>query len=241
VFRNEGSDADHNPEFTSCEFYRAYSNCEDMMSHTESLLNEVAKSLGSDLFAKRPFPRINIIDALEHKLQAKLPLGDPDEIARTRLLSLAHDNKVESVNSNQSLSKVYDKLIGHYLEPMCTEPTFLVGHPMVLSPLSKARPDNPHIADRFELFAGGFEIANGFTEQNDPYAQFAAFQKQAAEKAGGDLEAQPLDEDFVQILKAGLPPTGGCGIGIDRLVMLLTGKYHIRDVLAFPIIRPKII
>lgn len=239
VFRNEGLDADHNPEFTSCEFYQAYANHEDMMVHTESLLKTVGEVVGKDTFSKTPFRRFEIVPTLEELIGAKLPLQEPDVIARQILLKLASERGIESINTKQSLPKIYDKLIGHFLEPLYVEPTFLVGHPMVLSPLSKASADNPFIADRFELFANGFEIANGFSEQNNPDLQLKAFQKQAIDKAAGDPEAQPLDEDFVQVLKAGLPPSGGCGLGIDRIVMLLTEKLHIRNVLAFPLIRPK--
>lgn len=239
VFRNEGLDADHNPEFTSCEFYQSYANYEDMMGHTERLLGTIGKSLGKDIFSNRPFKRLYIVPTLEELITAKLPLEEPDTIAKEVLLKVAADRGIHAVNHRQSLPKIYDKLIGHYLEPLCVNPTFLVGHPMVLSPLSKASAGNPRIADRFELFSDGFEIANGFSEQNDPEMQLEAFQKQAMNKAAGDAEAQPLDEDFVQVLNAGLPPSGGCGLGVDRLVMLFTGKKHIRDVLAYPLVRPK--
>jgi lysyl-tRNA synthetase class 2 len=210
-----------------------------MMAHTEGMLRNVGEELGSDAFAKTPFKRLEILPTLEELIGVRLPLQEPDAIARETLLKLAGEQQINSINSKQSLPKIYDKLIGHYLEPLCEEPTFLIGHPMILSPLSKASNANPFIADRFELFANGFEIANGFSEQNDPDVQLQAFQKQAIDKAAGDPEAQPLDEDFVQVLKAGLPPSGGCGLGIDRIVMLLTEKRHIRNVLAFPLIRPR--
>lgn len=138
-----------------------------------------------------------------------------------------------------SLSQLYDKLIGHFIEPLCEKPTFITGHPVCMSPLAKPRSNKPFIADRFELFYCGKELANGFSELNDPELQQDAFVQQAIDLQAGDVEAQPPDEEFVNVLQAGLPPTAGCGIGIDRLVMFLCGEKHIRDILAFPMIRPK--
>lgn len=231
VFRNEGFDASHNPEFTSCEFYRAFANAEDMMQLTEEMLRSAAAGV-SPIF-DGGFGRIEIVPALEEALQLRLPLGEDDGTARAVL-----SKHSSIVRPEMSLAKMYDELIGHHLEAGCGAPTFLVGHPMALSPLAKAREGSPWVADRFELFVGGAEIANGFSEQNDPEAQLEAFRKQALGRSLGDPEAQPLDEEFVQVLRAGLAPSGGCGIGVDRLVMLLTGKRHIRDVLAYPITRP---
>lgn len=237
VFRNEGTDADHNPEFTSLEFYQAYSNCEEMMRITEEMLGKIGERLESRVF-EGPFQRVEITEALEERLGTALPVEEPEE-DQQRILIEAARRKGYTCPEGLGLARTLDKLIGRYLEPFCTRPTFLVGHPMALSPLAKERGDSPHLADRFELFVNGRELANGFSEQNDPTRQLEAFRRQAIAKAAGDPEAQPLDKDFVEVLKAGLPPTGGCGIGIDRLVMMLAGAKHIRDVLAFPLVRPK--
>ncbi len=228
VFRNEGLDADHNPEFTSCEFYQAYSNCTEMMDFVESMICNLG------LF-KGPFRRIDIVAALERITKEKLPLDLEYDEAQLCLRKLFKKLGIQP-SDTLTLPKMYDKLISHLLEPLCDEPTFLTGHPMILSPLATNREEDDMIADRFEFFVKGREIANGFSEQTDPTEQLNAFKVQARER---DDEAQPLDMDFVEVLKAGLPPTAGCGIGIDRLVMLATGKSHIRDVLAFPSVRPK--
>jgi lysyl-tRNA synthetase class 2 len=231
VFRNEGIDSTHNPEFTSCEFYLAYANSEDMID----LLKAWLQSSLPEIFAA-PFERIDIVPFLESKLGISLPLSPSLEGSRflTQVL-----RSFDMRASKLTMAQQYDKLIGHFIEPFTEKPTLLMGHPICMSPLAKSRPSNPLIADRFELFYKGSELANGFAELNDPELQRRAFLQQVKDKQDGDSEAHPPDEDYVQVLEAGLPPTGGCGIGIDRLVMLATGLDHIRDVLAFPLLRPR--
>jgi lysyl-tRNA synthetase class 2 len=186
-----------------------------------------------------PFAKCSVVDELEAQLGGLLPLEQEADEAKRHLLQMSSKRGFNFVTAEMSLARIYDKLISKLLEPRYIHPTFLVGHPMTLSPLAKSRPENHLVADRFELFIGGSELANGFSEQNDPDIQMSAFIEQSKAKAQGDAEAQCLDEDFVQVLEAGLPPTGGCGIGIDRLVMYLTGKKHIRDVLSYPMIRSR--
>ena len=230
VFRNEGIDSSHNPEFTSCELYQAYANAEDMIELLSTWLNSILP----EVFAP-PFQRIDIVPFLENKLGTLLPLSP--SVEGTRFLTDILGN-LDAGLPKMTMAQQFDKLIGHFIEPLTEIPTLIMGHPICMSPLSKARPSNPLIADRFELFYKGKELANGFTELNDPKLQRNAFLQQAQDKQAGDAEAHPPDEDYVQVLEAGLPPTGGCGIGIDRLLMLMTGLDHIRDVLAFPLVRP---
>lgn len=231
VFRNEGIDSSHNPEFTICEFYQAYASSEDMID----LLSNWLRCLLPETFTDT-FQRIDIVPFLEKKLGTSLPLSPSLEGSRFMMRIL---NSFDMNVSKLTMAQQYDKLIGHFIEPLTDNPTLLMGHPILMSPLAKSRPSDPLIADRFELFYKGSELANGFTELNDPELQRRAFLQQLKDKQDGDSEAHPPDEDYVQVLEAGLPPTGGCGIGIDRLVMLAAGMDHIRDVLSFPLLRPK--
>lgn len=237
VFRNEGFDASHNPEFTMCEFYEAYNDCQGMMKRLEGLLEYV----GEGKIFKAPFKSLEICQVLEERLgiQNLETILECEETSK-RLLLEAANKQGKTLDASLSLPKILDKLIEMFVEPCCSGPTFLTGHPMIMSPLAKAKPSKSMtIADRFELFVDGHELANGFAEQNDPELQAAAFQKQTKERQLGDAEVPPADLEFLEAMKAGMPPTAGCGIGIDRLTMLLTGKSHIRDVLAFPMLRPK--
>jgi len=236
VFRNEGFDASHNPEFTMCEFYEAYNDCQGMMKRLEGLLEHV----GEGKVLKPPFKSLEICQVLEDVLviQNLETLLDCEESSKRVLLEAAK-KKGRVLDVSLSLPKILDKLIEGFVEPFCSGPTFLTGHPMAISPLAKAKPSKSMtLADRFELFVDGHELANGFTEQNDPELQAAAFQRQTKEGQLGDVEVPPGDLEFLEAMKAGMPPTAGCGIGIDRLTMLLTAKSHIRDVLTFPMLRP---
>ncbi|KAF8953047.1 hypothetical protein BGZ52_002089 [Haplosporangium bisporale] len=249
-FRNEGIDADHNPEFTTCEFYQAYANLDSLFEMTEDMLQEMAKSVtGSstvpykmsneetvNLSFKKPFRKINIMETLEEKIGAPLPDLDNEPIAE--LLKLCKENKV-FVSAPHTVPRIIDKLISTFIEPECTQPTFLWGHPLIMSPLAKdIKLDSGRtVAGRFELFVAGKEIVNAYEELNDPVQQKERFTKQQTDKENGDEEAQPMDQAFCTALEYGLPPTAGWGMGVDRVCQILTGSSHIRDVLAFPTMR----
>ncbi|KAF9924151.1 hypothetical protein FBU30_005819 [Linnemannia zychae] len=249
-FRNEGIDADHNPEFTTCEFYQAYANLDDLFEMTEDMLREMAKSVtGSaiipyevsesetiDIAFDKPFRRINIMETLEEKLGQSLPDLESDSVAE--LLDLCKKNHIY-VSAPHTIPRIMDKLISHFIEPECVQPTFLWGHPIIMSPLAKdiKLASGRTVAGRFELFVVGKEIVNAYEELNDPAQQRDRFTKQQTDKENGDEEAQPMDQAFCTALEYGLPPTAGWGMGVDRVCQILTGSSHIRDVLAFPAMR----
>ncbi|KAF9961683.1 hypothetical protein BGZ72_002515 [Mortierella alpina] len=249
-FRNEGIDADHNPEFTTCEFYQAFSNLEGLFDMTEDMLREMAITVVGtpevpykvsdaetiQLSFDKPFRRINIMETLEEKLGTTFPDLENEPVAE--LLSLCKKNKI-FVSAPHTIPRIMDKLISHFIEPECIQPTFLWGHPIIMSPLAKdiKLPSGRTVAGRFELFVAGKEIVNAYEELNDPLQQRDRFTKQQSDKDSGDEEAQPMDQAFCTALEYGLPPTAGWGMGVDRVVQILTGSSHIRDVLAFPTMR----
>lgn len=243
VFRNEGLDSTHNPEFTSLEMYQSFASIKDMMRLSEELFTFLAQRIdlkhcrNETIDFGSPFRTIDIVPTLEDLLHVKFNF-ETDLALRRQLIELLEAHTIPFDLSNRSLSYLFDRLIGKYLEPLCVQPTFLVNHPLFCSPLAACLPDRPHLSARFELFVDGKEIMNGYTELNDPQEQRQRFMAQAAERGVGNEEAQLLDEDYCKALEVGLPPTGGCGIGIDRLVMLFAGKGHIRDVILFPLNRP---
>jgi lysyl-tRNA synthetase class 2 len=242
VFRNEGIDADHNPEFTLLESYEAYADYNDIMRLVESLVQQVAlettgtttiKFQDVDINFNPPWPRISLHSAVrEH---AAIDLDDyPDAKS---LADRMHELGVPATYA-ESRGRLIDKLVGTFVEPKLIQPSFLIDYPVEMSPLAKASPDNPDYAERFEAFAAGMEIANSFTELNDPDVQRKRFVEQEELRKryqGEDLDR--MDEDFITALEHGMPPTGGLGIGVDRLVMLLTGLHTIRDVMLFPQVR----
>ncbi len=239
-FRNEGIDRFHNPEFTMLEFYQAFADYEDMMDMVERLVTTLAESTngdgrcsfqGTEIAFTRPFARISFVDALANALGCD-PLAAPVEELRERAESLGAGDL-----DGAGRGKLLDKLFGELVQPGLLQPTFVLDHPRELSPLAKPKRGAPHLSERFELIVAGEELANAFSELNDPIAQRARFEDQAALRAAGDAEAQMVDEDYIRALEYGLPPTGGVGIGIDRLVMLLTDQASIRDVILFPTLR----
>ena len=239
VFRNEGIDADHNPEFTLLESYEAYADYNDIMRLVETLVPQVAlAATGSttvtvdevEIKLAAPWPRLDLQDAVRE--YAGVDLNDYPDAE-----SLANKMRELGVPATyaESRGRLIDKLVGTFVEPKLIQPTFLVGHPVEMSPLAKANPEDPEYAERFEAFAAGMEIANSFSELNDADEQLKRFTKQEELRKryqGEDLDR--MDEDFITALEHGMPPTGGLGIGIDRLVMLLAGQSSIRDVLLFP-------
>jgi lysyl-tRNA synthetase class 2 len=255
-FRNEGIDMTHNPEFTSCEFYQAYADMYDLMEITETLLSGMVKALTGDTKVKyhpqgpdgpeleidftAPFKRVDMITTLEEKLNVKFPSADTLESPETQkfLSDLCIKHGVDC-SSPRTSARLLDKLVGDYIEVECINPTFITGHPMVMSPLAKKHRERPGLCERFECFVATKEICNAYTELNDPFDQRERFAQQAKDKDAGDDEAQAIDENFCQALEYGLPPTGGWGMGIDRLVMFLTDSNNIKEVLLFPAMRPE--
>ena len=257
-FRNEGIDLTHNPEFTAVEFYMAYVDYKDLMKIVEDLLSKMVKMLKGkttftyapskrdtveeikvDLDFTAPFKRLDILDELNKELGLGLTgenIEDPDILEK--MLNAAKERNIE-IKEPITLNRVLDTFIGEYIEPQCKNPTFVTGFPTVMSPLAKDDRNRPGITERFEMFVNGKELCNAYTELNIPDVQRERFRMQAKDAAAGDDEAMPDDEDFCQALEYGLPPTGGCGIGIDRLVMYLTNAANIKDVILFPAMKPE--
>ncbi|NLW09460.1 MAG: lysine--tRNA ligase [Firmicutes bacterium] len=242
-FRNEGISTKHNPEFTMLELYQAYADLSDMMELAEALISTVAQEVlgthrleyqGVEIDLTPPWPRLSMMEAIraETGLDWLAIESDEEAVAAGEKLGL-------DLTEKKTKAQVLDELLSVYIEPKLTGPVFLTDYPVEISPLAKKKADNPRLTDRFELFIYGWEMANAFTELNDPLDQRERFVAQAREKAKGNEEAMEWDEDFLVALEHGMPPTGGMGIGIDRLVMILTGAVSIRDVLLFPLMRPK--
>ena len=241
-FRNESIDKSHLPEFTSIEFYMAYIDYHDLMVMVEELLSGlVLKIKGSykliynekELDFTPPFKRLDIIPELEKCTGKSFQFDDytTDEF-KTFLINLCVENKVVC-GEPVTIPRLLDKLIGHFLESQCLNPTFLINHPMVMSPLAKYHRNDKRLSERFELFANEMELSNAFTELNDHVVQANAFRLQQKDKGLGDEEVPLPDESYIDALRFGLPPTGGCGIGIDRLIMILTDSISIREVVTF--------
>jgi lysyl-tRNA synthetase class 2 len=243
-FRNEGLSPRHNPEFTMMEFYEAYSDYRKLMDFTEGLLRHSAReALGAEVFEyqgrildlSQPFARLTIVEAI-HKYNPGFSVAQLNDAAwlRQKLADLK-----APAHANAGLGSLQLALFDETTEAQLWDPTYIIDYPAEVSPLARRNDANPEITERFELFIVGREIANGFSELNDPEDQAARFQEQAKAKEAGDEEAMYYDADYIRALEYGLPPTGGCGIGIDRLVMLLTDSPNIRDVILFPQMRPE--
>mmetsp|Transcript_6022 Transcript_6022/g.5944 ORF Transcript_6022/g.5944 Transcript_6022/m.5944 type:complete len:594 (+) Transcript_6022:43-1824(+) len=253
-FRNEGIDMTHNPEFTTCEFYQAYADVYDLMDMTELLFSEMVKEITGDykvtyhpdgpegealtLDFTRPWKRVNMIEELEKVYNVKFPAGDQLHTEETGkfLKQILIDNKLDCAPPLTN-ARMLDKLVGE-LEDASINPTFIFGHPQMMSPLAKKDRKNVGLCERFEVFVATKEICNAYTELNDPFDQRQRFEEQARQKAQGDDEAQMVDETFCNALEYGLPPTAGWGCGIDRLAMFLTDSNTIREVLLFPTLKP---
>ena len=229
-FRNEGIDRNHNPEFTMLELYQAYANYEDMMTLAEQLIVAAANKLGTPI--NTPFKRFKLFELCKQYSGVDIQplLGTDKFLPAARSLGI-------DIASDATEKKILDSVFDKFVQPHLIEPTFIIDYPTSHSPLAKSKPDNPDIVERFELFIQGREIANAYSELNDPEEQKRRFQKQMEDKAKGDDEAQSYDEDFVVALEHGLPPTGGLGIGIDRLAMILTSTESIRELILFPLMR----
>lgn len=253
LFRNEGEDLTHNPEFTALELYQAYADYKDMMELTESVLSLLANYLyknhtieydGQDqakiLDFSPPFKKIDFLQSLEDALNVSLPPA-PElhlEESKSFLYDLCMKHNLQ-VTPSTPVSKLLDKLCSKFVESELVNPTFIINHPVIMSPLAKGHRSKPGLTERFELFITTKEICNGYTELNDPAEQRRRFQQQLLNKEQNNFEVPVCDESFCTALEYGLPPTAGLGIGIDRLAMILTNSKNMKDVMLFPILRPE--
>lgn len=242
VFRNEGIDTTHNPEFTMIEVYSAYTVFTDVMDLTEGIIRHASHAIhetglleydGQEIDLESPWARIHMVDII--KEHVGIDFWQPMTFEEAQ--ALAKEHHVPLADSDTTVGHVINNFFEEKCEHLLIQPTFIYGHPVEISPLARKNEEDPRFTDRFELFIAGHEYANAFTELTDPIDQRERFEAQAAEKDQGNDEAHPVDEDFLESLEYGMPPTGGLGIGVDRLVMLLTDSQSIRDVLLFPTMR----
>jgi lysyl-tRNA synthetase class 2 len=250
-FRNEGIDLTHNPEFTTCEFYQAYADYNDLMDMTEEMLSGMVKDITGGykiMYAPKPgaaeieidfsppFKRISMMDGLNEAMNTTLPaLDDPDIVPKLQVLLKEHGLEC---SPPQTTARLLDTFVGEFLESNIINPVFITEQPEIMSPLAKSHRSRPGLTERFELFVAGRELANAYTELNNPVVQYQRFLDQANAQASGDDEAMVMDESFVTALEHGLPPTGGWGLGVDRLTMFLSNKNNIKEVLLFPAMKP---
>ena len=241
-FRNEGMDRTHNPEFTAIEFYEAYVDYEYMMDVVEKYFKTIAEKsgklqmnyIGHDLDFSKPFSRKSMFDLFREYLGVDIRKFDTDQLKK-----LCKERHIE-FDPKWNYGQFVDEMFSEVVEPHLINPTFVIDYPKAVSPLAKGkRNGNEQIVERFELYICGYEYANAFSELNDPIDQRERLESQAKLREMGDLEAQVVDEDFLQAVEYGMPPTGGVGIGLDRLVMLMTGQISIKDVILFPAMRPE--
>jgi lysyl-tRNA synthetase, class II len=248
-FRNEGISTQHNPEFTMMEFYEAYSDYRALMTMTEDMLGAVARQvIGTDqvtfgdhqISLRAPFARLSLRDAAREAAGRRLGRAVLDAELRDldAVTALARELSLD-VQPGSGPGKITTEIFEAQCEHHLIQPTFVYDFPTEVSPLSKQKPDDPDTVERFELYVAGFEVANAFSELNDPNEQRRRFEDQLSDRARGDLEAHAMDEDYIRALEYGLPPTAGEGVGIDRLVMLLTNSQSIRDVILFPLMRKR--
>ena len=238
VFRNEGVDTRHNPEFTLMELYQAYTDYHGMMDLTENLYRHLAETVcgsakisynGIEMDLSQPFERLTMVDAV--KKYAGVDWNEVETLEQARELAKEHHVEFEERHKKGDILNLFFE---EYVEEHLIQPTFIMDHPIEISPLTKKKPENPDYVERFEFFMNGWELANAYSELNDPIDQRERFAAQEEAFAAGDDEAEHTDEDFLNALEIGMPPTGGIGFGIDRMVMLLTDSAAIRDVLLFP-------
>jgi lysyl-tRNA synthetase class 2 len=241
-FRNEGIDRTHNPEFTMMEAYQAYADYTDMMDLTEELVTGIAETVhgdlkivyqGDEIDLKRPWKRIGFFEGIEESTGKDLSTLSRDEV-----YSCAKEMGID-VDENEGRGKMLDAIFDAAVQPKLIQPTFIIDYPLEISPLAKRHRMNPELVERFEPFIGGMEIGNAFSELNDPFDQRMRFEEQMKKKEEGEGEVQELDEDFLNAMETGMPPTGGLGLGVDRLVMLMTDISSIREIIIFPQLKSK--
>ncbi len=244
AFRNEGMDPKHNPEFTLMEAYLAYSDLQGMMDMTEEMYTTIARDVvgkmtynwcGNEINLEGPWKRISMVDAIKEQTG----IDFKKEMSLDEALKLCEEHDIYVEEHQKSIGHIINLFFEKYVEETLIQPTFLYGHPVEISPLTKKNPDDPRFVDRFELFIGGKEFANAYTELNDPIDQLERFEEQLKERDKGNDEANDIDMDFVEALEYGMPPAGGIGYGIDRLVMLFTEQESIREVILFPTMKQK--
>jgi len=243
IFRNEGISTKHNPEFTMLECYQTYANYNDVMNTVEEMISQISQQIlgtdkvefgGDTLNLKPPWRRLELRQAIINYCGIDFDKYPDTDSLRAAMLA----SKME-VDPQKDRGRLIDELISTFVEPNLVQPTLLLDYPVEMSPLAKTKPDNDHLAERFEAFAGGMEIANAFTELNDPIEQRQRFLRQQKERQAEGEAVETIDQDFLLALEYGMPPTGGLGVGIDRLVMLLTNQQSIREVILFPQLREK--
>jgi len=243
-FRNEGMDRTHSPEFTMLEFYEAYADYHEMMGTVEAMIAGVVQHAAGSLKLERdgvaldftpPWPRVSFVESVRERAGVDVRTAAEADLRA----ALVRRGVAPEVAATHTGGKLVDEVFKAYVEPHLVQPTLVIDHPKVLSPLARVHRGDPALTERFELFVQGLELANAFSELNDPDDQRARFEDQSRQRAAGDDEAQQYDADYVRALEYGMPPAGGVGVGIDRLVMLLTGQPSIRDVILFPTMRPE--